>query len=235
LMIHKRLPLHENNLQRLCQRLNYEFKSLTLLKQALTHRSANAVNNERFEFLGDSLLSTVISNALFHQFPQNSEGQLSRLRASLVKGEMLTIIAQEINLGDSLFLGQGELKSGGFRRASILADALEAIFAAIYLDSDFQTCQTVILSLYEKRLKDDGLNENLKDSKTLLQEYLQSQKMTLPQYRLTHVEGDTHDQIFHITCKVPGLDLLAEGKGETRRKAEQEAARKLYKQVKMGK
>jgi len=223
--------LEANNLQRLCEKLNYQFKNIALLKQALTHRSADPINNERFEFLGDSLLSTVIANALFHQFPQNSEGQLSRLRAHLVRGEMLALIAQEINLGDYLYLGQGELKSGGFRRASILADALEAIFAAIYLDSDFITCQTVILHLFEKRLQDDGLNENLKDSKTQLQEQLQARKITLPLYKLTKVEGETHDQVFYITCKVPGLQLITEGKGETRRKAEQEAARKMFKQI----
>ena len=223
--------MQANNLPRLCGKLNYEFKNIDLLKQALTHRSADPVNNERFEFLGDSLLSTVIANALFHQFPQNSEGQLSRLRAHLVKGDMLALIAQEINLGDYLYLGQGELKSGGFRRTSILADALEAIFAAIYLDSDFSTCQTVILRLFDQRLKDDCLNQNLKDSKTQLQENLQSRKITLPQYRLTKVEGETHDQIFYITCKVPGLNLATEGKGETRRKAEQEAARKMFKQI----
>lgn len=223
--------METNNLQRLCTKLNYKFKKIALLKQALTHRSADPINNERFEFLGDSLLSTVIANALFHQFPENSEGQLSRLRAHLVKGEMLAIIAQEIDLGNYLYLGQGELKSGGFRRASILADALEAVFAAIYLDSDFSSCQTVILSLFEQRLQDDCLNENLKDSKTQLQEKLQAHKITLPQYRLTSVEGETHDQVFHITCKVPGLNLVTEGKGETRRKAEQEAARKMFKQI----
>lgn len=224
--------MDENNVKRLCTRLNYEFKNTALLKQALTHRSAHVLNNERLEFLGDSLLSTVIANALFHQFPKNSEGELSRLRASLVKGEMLSLIAQEIGLGDFLILGQGELKSGGFRRASILADALEAIFAAIYLDSDFTTCQHIILSLYDNRLKDERLNENLKDAKTQLQEYLQSKKITLPQYRLTHVEGEMHDQIFHISCTVPSLNIVAEGRGETRRKAEQEAAKKLFKQIK---
>jgi ribonuclease-3 len=223
--------VEEHNLKHLYQTLGYEFKTIALLKQALTHRSADPINNERLEFLGDSLLGTVIANALYQQFPQNSEGQLSRLRAHLVKGEMLAIVAQEIGLGEYLYLGQGELKSGGFRRASILADALEAIFAAIFLDSDFETCRKIILKLFDKRLKDDGLNENLKDSKTQLQEYLQSHKITLPQYRLTNVVGDTHDQIFHITCKVPGLNLVTEGKGNTRRKAEQEAARKLFKQI----
>lgn len=226
--------MEKNNLNRLCKKINYEFKELSLLKQALTHRSADAVNNERLEFLGDSLLGTVIANALFQQFPQNSEGQLSRLRAHLVRGEMLAVIAQEIGLGDYLYLGQGELKSGGFRRASILADALEAIFAAVYLDSDFETCKKIILNLFDNRLKDEHLNDNLKDSKTQLQEYLQSRKITLPQYRLTNVEGDTHDQIFHISCKVPDMNLVTEGKGNTRRKAEQEAARKLFKQIQVG-
>lgn len=223
--------MEENNLRRIQQRLKYEFKNVALLKQALTHRSANAVNNERFEFLGDSVLSTVIANALFHQFPQNSEGQLSRLRASLVKGEMLSLIAQEIGLGDFLILGQGELKSGGFRRASILADALEAIFGAIYLDSDFLQCQAVILGLYDGRLKDNHLNDNLKDAKTQLQEYLQSKKMPLPQYRLTKVEGDTHEQTFYISCKIQGLNIITEGLGGTRRKAEQEAAKKMFNQL----
>ena len=139
--------MQQNNLKRLCHRLQYEFIAMALLEQALTHRSASINNNERFEFLGDSVLSTVIANALFHQFPQRSEGELSRLRASLVRGEMLTIIAQEIQLGDFLILGQGELKSGGFRRASILADALEAVFAAIYLDSDLTEAEA--LKLYE--------------------------------------------------------------------------------------
>lgn len=227
--------MEANNLDILCRRLNYTFTNINYLKQALTHRSANTINNERLEFLGDSLLSTVIANALFHRFPQNSEGELSRLRASLVKGDMLALIAQELNLGHFLILGQGELKSGGHRRASILADALEAIFAAVYLDSDFAHCEHVILSLYDKRLNDEHLNENLKDDKTQLQEYLQAQKITLPQYRLTKVEGETHDQIFYITCKVPGLNLVTEGKGVTRRKAEQEAARKLFSQIKQKK
>lgn len=219
--------MDKNKHHRLFKKLNYVFKTPELLQQALTHRSAASLNNERFEFLGDSLLSTVIATALFHQFPNNSEGQLSRLRAHLVKGETLALIAHEMALGDHLYLGQGELKSGGFRRASILADALEAIFAAIYLDSDFAQCQTVILHLYDDRLKDNGLNENLKDSKTQLQEHLQSHKMSLPQYTLTKIEGEMHDQVFFIQCTVPSLKLIAEGRAETRRKAEQEAAKKL--------
>lgn len=223
--------MEQNNLKRLCHKLNYEFKNLSLLKQALTHRSANAANNERFEFLGDSLLSTVIANALFHQYAEESEGQLSRLRAHLVKGDMLAEVAHEMHLGDFLYLGQGELKSGGFRRSSILADALEAIFAAIFLDSDFVSCQKVILTLFASRLNDKNLNENLKDAKTRLQEYLQAKKISLPQYALQKIVGETHDQIFHVTCQVDSLGLITEGQGMTRRKAEQEAADRLYQQL----
>jgi ribonuclease-3 len=223
--------LEENKLQRLCHKLQYQFRNISFLKQALTHRSANTAHNERFEFLGDSLLSTVIANAIFHKFPQSDEGELSRLRASLVRGDMLFVIAQEIRLGDFLILGQGELKSGGFRRASILADALEAIFAAIYLDSDFTQCQQVILHLFEKHLQDENINKNTKDFKTQLQEYLQSKKMNLPQYRLINIEGDTHEQIFHIGCKINGSNLRSEGRGESRRKAEQDAAKHLLLQI----
>ncbi len=220
------------NLQRLCRRLDYEFKKPAHLKQALTHCSAGAANNERFEFLGDSILSTIIAHALFEQFPDQSEGQLSRLRAYLVKGEMLAKIALEIDLGDYLFLGQGELKSGGFRRASILADALEAIFAAIFLDSGFTAAQHVILHLYKTRLDDPSLNNNLKDAKTQLQEHLQAKKQSLPEYTLTNVVGEEHDQMFYVTCDLVGLKLSANGQGDTRRKAEQLAAKQLLQQLK---
>ena len=220
------------NIQRLCRRLGYEFKNQGLLTQALTHRSASAKNNERFEFLGDSLLSIVISHALFKQFPEESEGQLSRLRAYLVNGEMLALIATELKLGDFLHLGQGELKSGGFRRASILADALEAIFAAIFLDSGFDACQTIILKRYETRLNDPQLQNNLKDCKTQLQEHLQANKYPLPQYTLIEITGEEHEQVFHITCEVPALKLMSKGQSETRRKAEQIAAKALLDMLK---
>lgn len=221
-----------SNLDRLCRRLNYEFKNPAYLKQALTHRSMSSSNNERFEFLGDSILSMVIANALFEQFPNQSEGQLSRLRAFLVKGEMLANIALELELGDYLFLGQGELKSGGFRRASTLADALEALFAAIFLDDGFAASQRVILGLYQTRLNDASLHDNLTDAKTQLQEYLQSKKHALPEYVLTKVVGEEHDQVFYITCTVSDLALSTHGKGETRRKAEQLAAKQLMQQLK---
>ncbi len=220
------------NLKRLCRQIDYEFKNLALLKQALTHCSVGAENNERFEFLGDSILSFVISNALFAQFPEQSEGQLSRLRAFLVKGEMLAEIAAEIQLGDYLYLGQGELKSGGFRRASILADALEAVMAAVFLDGGIEDSKKFILKLYESRLADQCLNDNLKDPKTLLQEFLQARKKSLPEYKLSKVEGEEHDQIFYVSCTVSGLKESTIGFGPNRRKAEQHAAIQLLKRLK---
>lgn len=222
----------QNNIQRLYKKLGYEFKTASFLKQALTHCSVGSINNERLEFLGDSILSFVIANALFEKFPNDSEGELSRLRAHLVKGEMLAKIALEIELGDYLYLGQGELKSGGFRRASILADALEALFAAVLHDAGFPAAQQVILNLYESRLSDPHLRDNLKDSKTQLQEHLQSQKKPLPIYTLTKIEGEEHDQIFHILCEAPSLNLSTTGHADSRRKAEQQAAKKILQQLK---
>lgn len=225
--------MQQHHEKRLGLRLGYEFKNKALLKQALTHRSAGNINNERFEFLGDSVLSFVIANALFERFPEYSEGDLSRLRSYLVKGEMLAIIATEIELGDYLYLGPGELKSGGFRRASILADTLEAIVAAVFLDSGFNACQQVILRLFNARLTDKNLYDNLKDAKTQLQEYLQAQKHPLPEYTLTKIEGDEHEQQFHIVCAVRSLQLAAEGQGSNRRSAEQNAAKQLLQQLKI--
>lgn len=220
------------NTERLCKTLGYQFKTPAYLQQALTHRSAGALNNERLEFLGDSILSFVIANALYQKFSFYDEGQLSRLRASLVKGDMLAIIASEIKLSDYLCLGQGELRSGGYRRASILSDALEAIFAAVWLDGGFNACQTLILKLYETRLNADNLIENIKDPKTELQEYLQSKKIQLPEYSLSDVSGKEHQQLFHATCKVNELNLMAKGKGGNRRYAEQDAAKKLLELIK---
>lgn len=221
--------LMQNNLPRLCRRLGYEFKIPAFLKQALTHRSASSKNNERFEFLGDSILSMVISHALFERFPDQNEGQLSRLRAHLVKGEMLAKIALELELGDYLYLGQGELKSGGFRRASTLADALEAIFAAIFFDGGFNAAQEIILKLYHSRLDDPDLNDTLKDAKTQLQEYLQSKKSPLPEYTLINVVGDEHEQMFYVQCVVGSQST--QGHAETRRKAEQIAAKQLLQKL----
>ncbi|ETO93766.1 ribonuclease III [Legionella oakridgensis] len=222
----------ENNLQRLCRRLDYQFKNSAYLKQALTHCSVGNVNNERLEFLGDSVLNFIIANALYEQFPEESEGQLSRLRAYLVKGEMLALIAKELQLGDYLYLGQGEMKSGGFRRTSILADALEAVFAAVFLDGGYLACQHVILNLYRSRLEDKHLNDNLKDAKTQLQEYLQAQKHALPEYTLLRVEGEEHEQLFYVTCELAELGMKAHGQGSNRRKAEQHAAKQILMQLK---
>lgn len=224
-----------SNLDRLCRRLQYEFKNPAYLKQALTHRSVSSENNERYEFLGDSILSMVIANALFEKFPNESEGLLSRLRAFLVKGEMLATIALELELGNYLFLGQGELKSGGFRRASTLADALEALFAAVFFDGGFAASQRVILNLYQTRLDDESLQDNLTDAKTQLQEYLQSKKQPLPDYVLTKIVGEEHEQQFYITCTVAAFALSTHGTGETRRKAEQLAAKQLLQMIKKAK
>lgn len=220
------------DLEQLSRRLGYEFKNLAHLKQALTHCSAGSENNERYEFLGDSILSFVIANVLFTTFPAESEGQLSRLRAYLVRGEVLAEIAIEIQLGDYLYLGQGELKSGGFRRASILADAMEAVFAAVFLDGGFAESEKLILRVYHSRLADPVLHDNLKDAKTQLQEYLQAQKKPLPDYHLSKVKGEEHEQIFHITCRVHGIKGAATGRGPNRRKAEQQAAAQLLQRLK---
>lgn len=219
------------DLERLCRKLGYNFQNLACLKQALTHCSVGCDNYERFEFLGDSILSFVIANELFKQFPSHSEGQLSRLRSFLVKGDMLAEIARELSLGDFLFLGQGELRSGGFRRASILADALEAIFAAVYLDGGIASATEVILKLFRTRLDDPHLDDCLKDAKTQLQEYLQAEKLALPEYTLTRIEGDEHLQIFHVSCAVQGVKWITQGEGPSRRKAEQLAAKLLLEQM----
>lgn len=215
-----------DKLNRLCRRLNYSFKTIALLKQALTHCSAGTQNNERFEFLGDSILSMVISSALFTQYADQNEGHLSRLRAHLVKGDMLAEIALTLELGDYLYLGQGELKTGGFRRSSILSDALEAVFAAVFLDGGFLSAQQVILHIYSPYLNAPDLNDSLKDPKTRLQEYLQANRMTLPKYTLTKVVGEEHEQTFYISCEIPNMPI-AHGHAETRRKAEQIAAKKI--------
>lgn len=221
----------QNKLEKISRTLSYHFKEKSLLKQALTHRSANPVNNERLEFLGDSALSLVIAQALFEQYPDLSEGKLSRLRSILVRGETLAEIALELNLGDYLILGQGEMKSGGFRRKSILADALEAIFAAIYLDGGFTSVKQVILSLYKTRLASHDLQHSLKDSKTRLQEYLQGLQQPLPLYELLNTTGDEHEQIFHVRCQIPQMKLETIATGLSRRSAEQCAAKAMLDQL----
>jgi ribonuclease III len=216
-----------SNLANLIEKLHYKFQDESLLRAALTHRSVHGENNERLEFLGDSLLNCIIALAIYQHYPTAKEGELSRLRASLVKGETLAILAQQFELNKYIRLGPGELRSGGAQRESILADALEAIIGAIYLDSDFQVCKELVLSWFADRLSLSDISDNLKDPKTLLQEYLQAQKLPLPLYTILSVTGEAHAQMFHIECRVPDLNQVAAGIGRSRRKAEQEAARKL--------
>lgn len=213
------------DLDRLQRRLGYEFRDTSHLQLALTHRSYGSQNNERLEFLGDSILNMVIAERLYQAFPSAREGQLSRLRARLVKGVTLAEIALEFELGEFLSLGSGELKSGGFRRESILADAVESIIGAIYLDSGFERCREQILAWFEQRLEKLSLQDTQKDPKTRLQEFLQSRQHPLPQYDVVLVEGEAHAQLFQVECVVAALQVRTVGNGGSRRLAEQEAAR----------
>lgn len=221
--------IKENQLRALQRRLSYDFKTPELLELALTHRSFKGANNERLEFLGDSILNFVIAEQLYHRFPSAKEGQLSRLRALLVKGVTLAEIAKEFQLGEHLKLGAGELKSGGHRRDSILADAVESIIGAIYLDSGHDVCQQVILRWYEGRLDNLSLEDTEKDPKTRLQEYLQSIKKQLPKYEVVEVSGEAHNQTFNVSCFLEELAMTTSGVGGSRRSAEQKAAKEALK------
>lgn len=210
---------------RLEKALGYTFTNPDLLREAITHRSHSVPNNERLEFIGDSLLNCVVAMKLYERFPKLREGELSRLRAQLVCQDGLHKLSDKLMLGDFLRLGEGELKSGGFRRPSILADATEAIFGAIYQDSNFETAKEVIDRLYAEAV--DALNpaERLKDPKTVLQEWLQSRKMPLPSYTTQGTSGEEHSQTFHVVCRVATLNLTTQGDGPSRRIAEQNAAK----------
>jgi ribonuclease-3 len=216
-----------DSFQSLTQALGYRFRDAVLLQQALTHRSAGTPNNERLEFLGDALLNWVIADALCRRRPESSEGELTRLRASLVREPTLAAIAQALGLGEYLRLGPGELRSGGFRRQSILADGLEALFAAIYLDGGVEAARSVILRLYHAALEQLPDAESLKDAKTRLQEFLQGRGLPLPLYEVVEVSGQAHRQEFRVRCHVPGAPQQAEGQGASRRQAEQVAAARL--------
>ena len=211
--------------------LGYDFDDQTLLARALRHRSAGPDHNERLEFLGDAVLGLVIANALFERFATATEGQLSRLRAALVKKETLAEVARTIDLGDYLELGPGELRSGGHARASILADALEALFAAVYLDGGEKDARRVILSLFQKRIERMTLDSGRKDAKTRLQEYLQQRQLQLPSYEITAVEGADHEQRFHCLCRIAELEVEGVGEGGSRRKAEQSAAEDVLRRL----
>jgi len=203
------------------------FTTPALCHAAVTHRSAGADHNERLEFLGDSILNCAVARLLFDAHPLADEGALSRLRASLVSGDTLAQIAGDLGLGEFLRLGQGELKSGGFRRASILADALEAILGAIFLDSGFDAAAAAVARIMAPRMSDLPAADALKDPKTRLQEVLQARGLALPIYTLTAVGGDPHAQSFTVTCDVPVFGVAAVGEGASRRRAEQLAAAKV--------
>jgi len=213
----------------LSKKLGLEFKNPRLFKMALTHRSADAKNNERLEFLGDSVLGFVIAEKLYDKFPAASEGVLSRFRASLVNQESLAGLARELNLGDYLILGSGELKSGGFRRDSILSDALEAIIGALNNDQGIEKSRQWILQLFAERIEKITLDNWLKDPKTRLQEYMQSRKLELPDYNLLTMSGQPHEQTFQIECRISLIAQAATGKGSSRKKAEQTAAEEMLK------
>ena len=213
------------------ERLAYEPRDPGLFRAALTHRSAAGANNERLEFLGDAVLNLVTARHLYNAFPDAAEGDLSRLRARVVSREPLAEVAAELDVGQVLQLGSGELKSGGFRRQSILADALEAVFGAIYLDGGLAAAEPVILRLFGPRIAALPEPEALKDAKTRLQEYLQSRSLSLPRYAVVRVEGEDHAQTFEVSCEVPALGVRAQGRGSSRRRAEQEAAERMLSQI----
>ncbi len=217
--------------ERLQQRLGYRFRDRMLLEQALTHRSFGQPNNERLEFLGDSLLNCVTAIALFERFGELREGELSRLRASLVRQEGLHRVANELELGAVLRLGEGELKSGGFRRPSILADALEAVFGAVYLDGGFTAVKNVIDRLYAVMISEIDPAQALKDPKTALQELLQGRKLPLPNYVTVDVHGEAHAQDFEVMCVIEAFDLRTTGRGPSRRAAEQQSAQHALAQL----
>lgn len=217
--------------RKFCRALGYSFDSTALLDKALTHRSAATDNNERLEFLGDAILSFVVADELYARVPEASEGDLSRLRASLVKRDTLASIALEIELGEQLLMGSGELKSGGFRRKSVLADALEAVIGAVYLDGGYDSACAVIRKLFTTRLANLPDANSLKDPKTRLQELLQAQGLPTPDYVVTETSGSDHAQQFTVTCTVPDLNAVATGSGTSRRRAEQRAASELVQRL----
>ncbi|RQR31306.1 ribonuclease III [Burkholderia sp. Bp9142] len=218
-------------LSQLESRLRYEFRNAELLRQALTHRSHSATHNERLEFLGDSVLNCAVAALLFQRFGKLDEGDLSRVRANLVKQQSLYEIAQALNISEGLRLGEGELRSGGFRRPSILADAFEAIIGAVFLDGGFEAAQGVIKRLYIPILDHIDPRTLGKDAKTLLQEYLQGHKIALPTYTVVATHGAAHNQQFEVECTVPKLDVKVSGSGASRRAAEQAAAKKALDEV----
>lgn len=222
-------PVHGDGV--LCERLGYIFKQPPMLQRALTHRSYAPEHNERLEFLGDSVLGCTIAKHLYGSYPQLSEGELSRLRSNLVREDTLAMLAQQLDLGSHLKLGEGELKSGGFRRPSILADTLEALFGAVLLDGGFAAAEKVVLDLYVPYLAKIDVQTLGKDAKTLLQEHLQSKHIPLPVYSVVATQGQAHEQSFEVECAIPSLKIATRGAGSSRRNAEQQAAQAAYQQL----
>lgn len=215
----------------LSKRLGHQFAQPQLLQRALTHRSYSAAHNERLEFLGDSVLNCAIARHLYDTYPELPEGELSRLRSNLVNQQTLAALAQQLDLGEQLLLGEGERKSAGFRRPSILADALEAIFGAVLLDAGFAAAESMVLGLYVPFIAQIDLKTLGKDPKTLLQEYLQGRKLALPQYGVQEIRGEAHAQTFIVSCEIPQLGLSTQGEGASRRIAEQIAAERAYQRI----
>lgn len=208
--------------------MGYVFKQPQLLQRALTHRSFAPDHYERLEFLGDSVLGCVIAKYLYSEFPDLTEGDLSRLRSNLVKEPTLVLFAQQLDLGRQLKLGEGELKSGGFSRPSILADAVEALLGAVFLDGGFVAAEQVVLNLFVPYLAKVDMRTLGKDAKTLLQEYLQARRLALPDYSVTDTQGVAHEQLFQVECSIPALKITTRGAGSSRRNAEQQAALAAY-------
>jgi ribonuclease-3 len=219
------------NRDALCRRLDYVFTQPQLLQRALTHRSYSQAHYERLEFLGDSVLNCAVAKHLYDAYPDLPEGDLSRLRSNLVNQQTLFNLAQQLELGDLLLLGEGERKSAGHRRPSILADAMEALFGAIFLDGGFAAAQQVVLNLYVPYIAQADVQVLGKDAKTLLQEYLQGRKLALPIYTVIAIRGEAHAQLFQVECEIAQLKLTTRGEGASRRAAEQAAAEAAYSQL----
>ena len=219
-------------MEKLQKNLSYQFSDIELLNKALTHRSVSKHNNERLEFLGDSVLGSIISEELYSRHSNIDEGQLSRLRSHLVRGNTLANLAKKLNISENLKLGQGELKSGGFRRESILADTFEAILGAIFLDSDYLTVKKVVLNLFSYLLNEVKSEESLKDFKTQLQEMLQKKGYDLPKYKLLQTKGKDHNAVFYVSCHVEVLKIKVEKNAKSIKRAEQACAQSILEEIK---
>jgi len=224
-----------SNAQQLQDRLQYQFSDQTLLTLALSHRSCGSKNNERLEFLGDAVLGLIVSNFLFQRFPDAREGDLSRIRSQIVRAESLADVARSLDLGPELLLGQGEMKSGGHRRDSILGDTVEALISAIYLDKGMAAAEQSIVNWFADLLNAVTLDTPVKDAKTALQEWLQGRGKPLPEYLVVKTQGEDHSRLFTISCKITDVESAAEATASSRRKAEQLVAEQLLEQLELQK